>query len=30
MLFKDGEVQETLIGVRPKGDYARVLDAAAA
>jgi len=30
MLFKDGEVQETLIGVRPKGDYARVLEAAAA
>ncbi len=30
MLFKDGEVQETLIGVRPKGDYARVLDSAAA
>ena len=30
MLFKGGEVQETLIGVRPKGDYARVLDAAAA
>jgi len=30
MLFKDGQVQETLIGVRPKGDYARVLDSAAA
>ncbi len=30
MLFKDGEVQETLIGVRPKGDYARALDSAAA
>ncbi len=29
MLFKNGEVQETLVGVRPKGDYARVLDAAA-
>jgi thioredoxin 1 len=30
MLFNKGEVQETLIGVRPKGDYARVLDSVAA
>jgi hypothetical protein len=27
MIFKDGELKETAIGVRPKGDLERLLEA---
>ncbi len=27
LIFKDGQVQQSLTGLRPKGDYAQALDA---